>query len=57
GMDYKEIDKILVLMEKGMSKDEISEKTNISAEKVGKIFEMNKTSGHKRNLPEGFKFF
>ncbi|PKP57681.1 MAG: NAD(+) synthase [Candidatus Altiarchaeales archaeon HGW-Altiarchaeales-2] len=57
GMDYKEIDKILVLMEKGMSKDEISEKTNISAEKVGKIFEMNKTSRHKRNLPVGFKFF
>ena len=57
GMDYEEIDKILVLMEKGMSKDEISEKTNISAENVGKIFEMNKASGHKRNLPAGFKFF
>ncbi len=57
GMDYEEIDKILVLMEKGMSKDKISEETGIPTNKVEKISEMNKASQHKRNLPAGFKFF
>ncbi|CEG12993.1 NH(3)-dependent NAD(+) synthetase [groundwater metagenome] len=57
GMDYEEIDKILVLMEKGMDKDKISEETGILTKKVEKIYQMNKISQHKRNLPAGFKFF
>ncbi len=56
GMDYEEIDKILALMEKGMSKDKISKEIKIPITKVEKIFEMNKASEHKRNLPMRFKF-
>jgi len=57
GIEYSEIDKILMMMEKGMSKAQISEETGIPIKKVEKIVEMNKTSQHKRNLPVGFKFF
>jgi len=56
GMDYDEIDKILVLMEEGMKAPQISEKTGIAKEKIAQIFEMHKTSEHKRNLPVSFKF-
>jgi len=57
GMDYDKTDKILMMREKGMNADKISEKTGISIENVEKIFEMNKAGQHKRNLPVGFKFF
>lgn len=56
GMDYEEIDKILFLMEKGMKDDEISKETGIPIKNVRKIFEMNKTSQHKRELPARFEF-
>lgn len=57
GIDYDKIDEILALMEKGLGIEEIYEKTNISKDIIEKIFLMNKTSEHKRNLPNIFKFF
>jgi len=57
GMDYEEIDKILMMMEEGHNIDEIYKKTKIERKDIEKIFEMNKSSEHKRNLPVKFKFF
>jgi len=57
GIDYNKVDKILMMREKGMNADKISEKTDIPIEDVEKIFKMNETSQHKRNLPTVFKFF
>lgn len=51
GMPYSDLDSILVCIEEGMDEAEVSSVTGIPAEKVGRIFSMVRSTGHKRSPP------
>lgn len=57
GLDYEDVDKILVEMEKSTNALQIAKKLNISSRDVKKIMLLNKNSEHKRNLPPIAKLF
>ncbi len=52
GISYDELDKILKLYEKGMSKEEISKELNIDFDKVNHVFMLIEKNKHKREPPK-----
>mgnify|MGYP000542535477 CR=1 FL=1 len=51
GVTYRELDRVLSEIEKGLSTMEIAEKTGIDEDVVKKVFYMVETSEHKRKMP------